>query len=153
MTLGMRQCWLPLPTVLCTWRWQCGVSSRPSVPTEVKLQNMRTKDQHLGTSTESGAVDSFASSDLYIKTDTNGEGNGNPLQYSCLENPTDRGAWRATAHGIARVGHDLASKPNKIWRNRKKNKKQKKPDTRSGNLSSKSPRSAAFNILCHGSSG
>ena len=28
-----------------------------------------------------------------------GEGNGNPLQYSCLENPTDRGAWRAMVHG------------------------------------------------------
>ena len=27
-----------------------------------------------------------------------GEGNGNPLQYSCLENPMDRGAWRATVH-------------------------------------------------------
>ena len=27
-----------------------------------------------------------------------GEGDGNPLQYSCLENPMDRGAWRATAH-------------------------------------------------------
>ena len=32
-----------------------------------------------------------------------GEGNGNPLQYSCLENPMDRRAWRATVHGIARV--------------------------------------------------
>ena len=31
-----------------------------------------------------------------------GEGNGNPLQYSCLENPTDRGAWRATVHGVAK---------------------------------------------------
>ena len=30
-----------------------------------------------------------------------GEGNGNPLQYSCLENPTDRGAGRATVHGDA----------------------------------------------------
>ena len=39
-----------------------------------------------------------------------GEGNGNPLQYSCLENPMDRGAWQATVHGVARVGHDLASK-------------------------------------------
>ena len=28
-----------------------------------------------------------------------GEGNGNPLQYSCLENATDRGAWWATVHG------------------------------------------------------
>ena len=30
-----------------------------------------------------------------------GEGNGYPLQYSCLENPMDRGAWRATVHGVA----------------------------------------------------
>ena len=29
-----------------------------------------------------------------------GGGNGNPLQYSCLENPMDRGAWRATVHGV-----------------------------------------------------
>ena len=31
-----------------------------------------------------------------------GEGNGYPLQYFCLENPTDRGAWRATVHGVAK---------------------------------------------------
>ena len=31
-----------------------------------------------------------------------GEGNGNPLQYSCLENPMDRGAWYATVHGVAK---------------------------------------------------
>ena len=30
-----------------------------------------------------------------------GEGNGNPFQYSCLENPMDRGAWQATVHGVA----------------------------------------------------
>ena len=29
-----------------------------------------------------------------------GEGNGNPLQYSCLENPLDRGAWQAAVHGV-----------------------------------------------------
>ena len=40
-----------------------------------------------------------------------GEGNGNPLQYSCLENPMDREAWWATVHGVARVGHNLATKP------------------------------------------
>ena len=33
---------------------------------------------------------------------THGEGNGNPLQYSCLENPMDRGAWWAAVHGVAR---------------------------------------------------
>ena len=31
-----------------------------------------------------------------------GEGNGNPLQYSCLENPMDRGGWWATVHGVAK---------------------------------------------------
>ena len=31
-----------------------------------------------------------------------GEGNGNSLQYSCLENPMDRGAWQATVHGVAK---------------------------------------------------
>ena len=40
-----------------------------------------------------------------------GEGNGNPLQYSCLENPMDSGALQATVHGVARVGHDSATKP------------------------------------------
>ena len=39
-----------------------------------------------------------------------GEGNGNPLQYSCLENPMDIGAWQATVHGVKRVGHDLETK-------------------------------------------
>ena len=36
-----------------------------------------------------------------------GEGNGNPLQYSCLENPTDRGAWQAAVHG----GHTESDTP------------------------------------------
>ena len=40
-----------------------------------------------------------------------GEGNGNPLQYSCLEIPIDREAWQATVHGVTRVGQDLATKP------------------------------------------
>ena len=40
----------------------------------------------------------------------NGEGNGNPLQYSCLENPMGRGVWLATVHGVARVRHDLLTK-------------------------------------------
>ena len=31
-----------------------------------------------------------------------GEGKGNPLQYSCLENSIDRGAWRATVHGVVK---------------------------------------------------
>ena len=37
--------------------------------------------------------------------------NGNPLQYLCLQNPMDRGAWWTTVHGVERVGHNLATKP------------------------------------------
>ena len=40
-----------------------------------------------------------------------GEGNGNPFQYSCLENPMNRGAWQVTIHGVTRVRHDLAINP------------------------------------------
>ena len=42
--------------------------------------------------------ETFTSLTSYFIT---GEGNGNPLQYSCLENPMDRGAWRAMVHGVA----------------------------------------------------
>ena len=39
-----------------------------------------------------------------------GKGNGSPLQYSCLENSTDRGAWRAPAHGVAETQTQLSDK-------------------------------------------
>ena len=38
------------------------------------------------------------------------EGNGNPIQYSCLENPTDKVAWQTTVHRVTRVGHNLVTK-------------------------------------------
>ena len=44
-----------------------------------------------------------------------GEENGHLLQYSCLRNSMDRGAWWATVHGVARVRHGLASKPSPSW--------------------------------------
>ena len=37
-----------------------------------------------------------------------GEGNGNPLQYSCLGNPMDRGAWQATVHGVTKSQTQLS---------------------------------------------
>ena len=39
-----------------------------------------------------------------------GEGNGNPFQYSCLENPMDRAAWHAIVHRAA-VGHNFTTEP------------------------------------------
>ena len=44
-----------------------------------------------------------------------GEGNGKPLQYSCLENPMDRGAWQAIVHGVTSVGHALATRERERW--------------------------------------
>ena len=41
--------------------------------------------------------------------------NGNPLQYPCLGNPTDRRTWWATVHGVARVVHDLETKQQQIF--------------------------------------
>ena len=40
-----------------------------------------------------------------------GEGHGNPLQYSCLENPMDRGAWWAVVHGVAKSRTRLSDFP------------------------------------------
>ena len=38
-----------------------------------------------------------------------GEGNGNPLQYSCLENSMDRGAWKAIVHGVTKSWIQLSN--------------------------------------------
>ena len=46
-----------------------------------------------------------------------GEGNGNPLQDACLENPMDSGAWRATVHGVAKR-HNGATKQTTLWSHR-----------------------------------
>ena len=51
-----------------------------------------------------------------------GEENGNPLQYSCLEKPMDRGAWQATVLGVSRVRYDLATKPQTKWKIAYKNR-------------------------------
>ena len=59
-----------------------------------------------------------------------GEGNGNSLQCSCLENPMDRGAWRATVHGTARVGHELATKSKTVLKRKLMLKKRERERTR-----------------------
>ena len=50
---------------------------------------------------------------------SSGGGNGNPLQYSCLENPMDRGDLWATIHGVTRVGHDLATEQHQQYTQQK----------------------------------
>ena len=53
----------------------------------------------------------FSRSHAWMYGVTYGGGNGNPFQYSYLENPMDREAWLTTVYGVARVKHDLATKP------------------------------------------
>ena len=59
------------------------------------LQGIPWRSGGLGLPANSGKAGSIPGSGRYPR-----EGNGNPLQYSCLENPMNRGAWRATVHGI-----------------------------------------------------
>ena len=47
-----------------------------------------------------------------------GEANGNPPQYCCLENPMDRGAWRATVHGVAKSRTGLKRQPTRTLNQR-----------------------------------
>ena len=64
---------------------QVGGSPDPSSGSTDLLKQLKDSDKHL----------------LTFKM-SSGEGNGNPLQYSCLGNPMDRGAWQATVHGVAK---------------------------------------------------
>ena len=51
---------------------------------------------------EQGVISAISFIILVVNQLNTGEGNGNPLQYSCLENSMDGGAWWATVHGVAR---------------------------------------------------
>ena len=50
-----------------------------------------------------------------------GVGKGNPFQYSCLENPMDRGAWRAVVHGVAKSQTRLSDSAGLIFKKRHRN--------------------------------
>ena len=58
---------------------------------------------HVGDERDTGSIPGWGRSP--------GGGNGKPLQYSCLENPKDRGAWRVTLHGVAKTQTQLSWHP------------------------------------------
>ena len=80
---------------------------------EISEQSCQVSNESLGfTCSSVGKESACKAGDLGLVSGMGrypGEGNGNPLQYSCLENPLDRGAWWATVHGVTRVGHDLVT--------------------------------------------
>ena len=99
LALGLNSDW---------WLPQCGVGlegicereKEESVEEEWDLDSCRMAQ--LGKNLPAKAGDAKDSSSISGSGRSPGEENGNPLQYSCLENPTDRGAWPATVHGVTK---------------------------------------------------
>ena len=75
------------------------------------VQGLREKNKELVLSGKESAANAEDMGSLPGLGRPSGEGNGNPLQHSCLGNPNDRGDWQATVlEGHKRVGCDLATK-------------------------------------------
>ena len=66
------------------------------------MENHNEEDYSLESACNAGDLSSIPGSEACP-----GEGNGNPVQNSCLENSMDRGAWQATVHGVAKSGTRL----------------------------------------------
>ena len=73
------------------------ITDRSGFPGGSEVKNLPANAGHTGSVSGSGR--------------SPGEGNGNSFQYSCLENPMDRRVWQAVVHGIARVEHNIVTKP------------------------------------------
>ena len=93
----------------CCWKRRDSQSQR--VIMKSGIQSWNKAHNHCSSAGKESACDAGDSGSIPGSRRSPGKGNSNPLQYSCLENPTDRRAWRATVHGVARVGHDLVTKP------------------------------------------
>ena len=77
-------------------RWEGGMGA--GTEHTLKKEARRQLESSQGTLLEK--YDPLCKTDLVVCS--SGEGNGTPLQYSCLENPIDGGAWQATVHGVAK---------------------------------------------------
>ena len=86
-----------LTVIPCVHLWFCPLTMEKGCGMAweelAATMDMATKERRMGSSESV----SFCYDNLYC-----GEGNGTPLQYSCLENPMDGGAWWAAVHGVAR---------------------------------------------------
>ena len=68
---------------------------------ETKQRGKTLSDFPGGSDSKTSAYNAGDLGSIPVSGRSPGEGNSNPLQYSCLENPMDRGAWQATVHGVA----------------------------------------------------
>ena len=77
-----------------------GVSDKLLFSKEIKKGNLKLKGFPGGSEGKASACNAGDLSSIPRSGKSPGEGNGNQLQYSCLENSTDGGAWSATVHGV-----------------------------------------------------
>ena len=84
------------------------ISNAPTQPLVIlfKKKNTVCDSTPGGSDSKESACNAGDSGSIPGSERSPGEGNGYPLQYSCLGNPMGRGAWWATVNGVARVGHD-----------------------------------------------
>ena len=94
--LPLDECYCHLILVLTIWWCPCVESSLGL------LENSVCYSQHGGSEVKASACNTGDLGLIPGSGRSPGEGNGNPLQYSCLENPMDGGAWWATVHGVAK---------------------------------------------------
>ena len=91
--------WLPLPNFCCF------ATTRLAFPLLIHFASVYWLKMH-DTACKAGDPCSICGSGR-----SSGEGNGNPLKYSCLGIPMDVGEWKAIVHGVRRAGHNLLTKP------------------------------------------
>ena len=92
------------------------ISSSNDTPSLAELTHFHSFKEHLyhtmgfpgGSAGTESACNAEDPSSIPGSGRSPGEGNGNPLQYSCLENPMDGGAWRAIVHGVAKSWTQLS---------------------------------------------
>ena len=81
----------------------------PVFPTPLNLSSlMKEWDFRCGSEDKASAYNAGDRGSVPGSGRSPGEGNENPLQYSCLENPMDGGAWQATVHGVAKSQTQLS---------------------------------------------
>ena len=78
-------------------------------PQQIHIFRSRNKDFSSGLAVKKSACNSGDTGSICGSGRSPRKGRGNLLQYSCLENPMDRGAWWAMAMGLQRVGHNLVT--------------------------------------------
>ena len=89
------------------WYFKCGIPFDQAISLQMLFNEIVIHSMRFGRTSSSSGVKNLTANtrDVGLIPGSGispGEGNGNPLWYSCLGNPMDRGPWQATVHGVAK---------------------------------------------------